>query len=685
MGRQIGYDARALTVNGQRRLLISGAIHYPRSTPEMWPDLMKRSAAAGLNAIETYVFWNLHEQEQGVYDFADRLDLRRFCELAQAHGLDVILRIGPYICAETNYGGFPAWLREVPGVRTRTWNEPFMREMERWVRFVADYMRPYFAPAGGPIIAAQIENEYNLIAATYGEDGQRYRQWAADLGNSLGLGVPWIMCVGGAAGAIETINGFLGHTQLDRHWEEHPDQPAIWTENWTGWYDSWGYPHHVRTSEHVAYGVARFVAAGGTGVNYYMWHGGTNFGREAMYLQTTSYDYDAPLDEFGFVTTKAKHLGRLNRLLREFADVLVGAGRPRSVALGPGQVAYDYGALAFLCNDDETASARVTWGGESFDLPRQSVSVVQGAKVLFETAAIAPEDMVVRAWEPVASAPLAFGFWPEPVPGAGTTAGRLVGALSLTHDRTDYCWYTTRFTAVGGGSGVLSLDGVADVVYVFVDGQPAGSTALPLPCNRGPVGGDDWVQSFALDVEPGEHELTLLCCAVGLIKGDWQIGMQNMADEAKGLFGEATWDGEALPGPWAMAPGLVGEKAGVYGEAGALVAWAPGAGADRPLAWWRAEFARPAGAGPLVVDLSGMTKGLAWVNGRCLGRYWLLPGHGESEGGLRPVVQCAREGEPTQRYYHIPADWLEERNVLVLFEEAGGDPVSIRLLRPAVR
>src|SRR3954462_11493729 len=112
VGYEVGYDSRAVTIDGRRTLLLGGSIHYPRSTPGMWPDLMRRAKEAGLNAIDTYVFWNLHERRRGVYDFSGRLDLVHFLTLAGRHGLNVILRVGPYVCAETNYGGFPAWLRD---------------------------------------------------------------------------------------------------------------------------------------------------------------------------------------------------------------------------------------------------------------------------------------------------------------------------------------------------------------------------------------------------------------------------------------------------------------------------------------------------------------------------------------------------------------------------------------------
>lgn len=190
----VNYDHHALIIDGKRTFLLSGAIHYPRSTPAMWSDLMRRSKEAGLNAIETYVFWNLHEAEQGKFDFSGRLDLIKFCQLAQEHNLYVILRIGPYICAETNFGGFPAWLRDVPDIQMRTLNQPFMDAVAKWVRHLVEYVRPLFAPNGGPIILTQIENEYGLLADRYGDEGQEYLQWAIDFGLSLDPGVPWV-CV----------------------------------------------------------------------------------------------------------------------------------------------------------------------------------------------------------------------------------------------------------------------------------------------------------------------------------------------------------------------------------------------------------------------------------------------------------------------------------------------------------
>ena len=689
--RTISHDARALTINGARVPILSGAIHYPRSTPGMWPDLMKRSRDLGLNAIETYVFWGLHERERGIYDFSGRLDLDRFIEAAAHENLDVILRIGPYVCAEINYGGLPVWLREVPGLQTRTWNEPFMTEMARWVRHIGQRMTPYLAGNGGPIILAQIENEYSLISERYGAAGRRYLQWSIDLGQTLELEIPWVMCFGGMPGAIETINAFYGHEQIGQLVERHPEQPILWTENWTGWYDTWGYPHHVRSAEDEAYAVARFIAAGGTGVNYYMWHGGTNFGRETTFLQTTSYDYDAPLDEFGLPTSKARHLAALHRALKPYWPLLLRSPRPAPRALADGVLAFDYadadGALTFVCNDAPDART-VTLAGAQRALPGKSALLMTGNRVAFATTELQPRDRIKRHMRPVTT-PVATGAWAEPLPsemlGAARPARKIdspVEQLSLTRDNTDYCWYSTvlHVEEGTGARGSLTLAHAADIAHVFVDGALQATTTLPLKEDRGDLNSDATTQRFSLALDSGERRLDLLVCAIGLIKGDWMIGHRNMVDERKGIWGGVAWNDQPLIGNWSLRPGLMGEIL----TAEAAEAWPAPVAADTgaPLRWWRMVFDRPQGGHALAVDLAGMGKGLAWLNGECIGRFWSARAEAPSPRVLSAggALRESGRGAPTQRYYHLPADWLQDGpNVLVLFDETGGDPSSIRI------
>ena len=649
---KVTYDERALIIDGRRTLLLSGAIHYPRSTPEMWPEMMRRSRAAGLNAVETYVFWNLHERVQGTYDFEGRLDLERFCRCAEEHGLHVVLRIGPYICAETNYGGLPAWLRDVPGMLIRTENEPFMREMGRFVTDLCERLDPLFASRGGPIILAQIENEYELIRQSYGEEGERYLRWAIQLGRSFELEIPWIMCLGGVPGALETVNWFYGHEMLPGHRRRHPDQPGLWTENWTGWYDTWGTPHKTRTSENEAYAVLRFLAEGGTGINYYMWHGGTNFGREAMFLQTTSYDYDAPLDEHGLETTKSRHLASLHRALAPHVEALLASDRIEPETLPDGRVSVRYGELVIVCDD----------------VAERAQLIVSGT-VCFDSGQIAPADRVHRSMQPLG----ALGPWTtrrEPLPGERPdepiVRAAPVEQLALTRDEQDECWYS--FVLETAGAGELELSRVADIAYIYVDGQLAASTPHPPSEERGDLDSDAVSQWFALDVCPGTHRLDVLCCAIGLIKGDWQIGKKNMVFEKKGLWGPVRFDGVEL-GEVAIRPGLVGRER------------TPGVLDPGNLRWHQTTFSRPAAGEGFALDLAAMTKGHAWLNGHALGRYWLCPGDGESSAfikGSRAIVGAA-SGEPTQRYLHVPLEWLEDENELLLFEEVGGDPSEVVL------
>ncbi|KAM0953025.1 putative beta-galactosidase [Dioscorea sansibarensis] len=249
---EVTHDGRAIIIDGEKKLLFSGSIHYPRSTPEMWPHLIRKAKLGGLDAIETYVFWNAHEPRRREYNFEGNLDLIRFLKEIKNAGLYSVLRIGPYACAEWNYGGFPVWLRNIPGLQFRTDNKQF----------------ELLAPQGGPIILAQIENEYGNIMKPYGEAGKRYVQWCAKMAESQNIGVPWVMCQQADAPQpmINTCNGFY----CDSFKPNNPKSPKMWTENWTGWFQKWSEAKPHRRAEDLAFSVARFFQTGGTFQNYYM-------------------------------------------------------------------------------------------------------------------------------------------------------------------------------------------------------------------------------------------------------------------------------------------------------------------------------------------------------------------------------------------------------------------------------
>ena len=176
-GAAVSYDALSLIVHGQRRFVSCGEVHYPRSTRAMWPALLDRSKALGLNTISTYVFWNVHEVSRDHWDFTGERDLGYFLDLCQQKGLSVFLRVGPYICAEWNFGGFPQYLRDEPGITIRTMNAAYTARVEIYYRHLAKVVNPRLASNGGPITLVQVENEYTNIAKRYGEAGQEYLRW----------------------------------------------------------------------------------------------------------------------------------------------------------------------------------------------------------------------------------------------------------------------------------------------------------------------------------------------------------------------------------------------------------------------------------------------------------------------------------------------------------------------------
>jgi len=693
---KINYDSRALTFDKKRQLILSGAIHYPRSTPDMWPDLMKKTKDAGLNTVESYVFWNLHEANKRDYDFSGRLNLIKFIEEADKAGLKFILRIGPYICAEINYGGFPLWLREEKGVQFRTWNEPFMREMELWIRYVCDMVKPYLATNGGPIIMAQIENEYVHMQKIAGRNGEKYINWAKNITHELGLDIPWFMCYGAPKGILETINDFNPHVFLDGTVDEylntHINEPAICTELWTGWIDVYGQPHHSRPPESVAYSVARFLAAGGTGINYYMWHGGTNFNREQMYLQTTSYDYDAPLDEFGNITSKYNHLKKLHLLIVKYQDFILNNTPPNPEVLTESVSSYSYEKngriLRFLCNDNLKEEASVSINDKKYKLSAISVKILLDGEIIFDTSILDNDSIIIRNNIALDNKFTSSLFIPEPIPFYGQNAQSdslkissdyPIEQLSLTNDESDYCWYTTIIDIAKSQdeTNILLLEGVADFVYIYIDGVRVAKSGVPC-LSRGTISGEGFNQSFKIKLSSGIHKLSILCCSLGLIKNNSLIGGDNMAEECKGLWGNIYLNGVKVNSKWEIYPKLIGEKSSSFFDnikkRTPLIEKHPG--------WWKLSFNYSKNDIPLILDLTGMTKGVIWLNSNCVGRYWLTKS--EYFGDFKPkdpTIKLEPLGSPSQSLYHLPFEWLKEKNDLILFDENSANPSSVKLLK----
>eukprot|EP00494_Astrolonche_serrata_P028642 UN28909 len=253
---------------------------------------MEFSKEAGINMVQTYAFWNIHEPVFNEYDFeTGRRNITRFLDVCAEAGMLVNLRIGPYICAEWDLGGIPGWIRNIDGMDIRTINQPWQYYMKRFLQKVLDVVQPYLSHNGGPIVLLQVENEYGNVEIAY-PDHTAYIEWCAETAVELEPNEIWMMCVQDDApdSVIHTCNGFYCQDWIKPH--KGKGQPAMFTEDWPGWFTAWGQPRLHRPVEDVSYSVAAWIAMGGSHINYYMWHGGTNFARTAANNFVTSYDYD---------------------------------------------------------------------------------------------------------------------------------------------------------------------------------------------------------------------------------------------------------------------------------------------------------------------------------------------------------------------------------------------------------
>ncbi|MFE1949280.1 beta-galactosidase [Streptomyces sp. NPDC059524] len=301
------------TLDGAPFRLLSGGLHYFRVHPDQWADRLRKARLMGLNTVETYVPWNLHQPRPDRFVLDGGLDLPRFLELAAAEGLYVLLRPGPYICAEWEGGGLPSWLLAEPDLRLRSRDPRFLAAVDDYIERLITPLRSYLATRGGPVLAVQVENEYGA----YGDD-TAYLEDLAALLRRHGVDVPLFTCDqpadlerGALPGILATANfGSRSARHLAELRAARPDGPLMTSEFWIGWFDRWGARHTVRDPDEAARELDELLATGAS-VNFYMFHGGTNFGftngandKHTYRPTVTSYDYDAPLDEAGDPTAK---------------------------------------------------------------------------------------------------------------------------------------------------------------------------------------------------------------------------------------------------------------------------------------------------------------------------------------------------------------------------------------------
>ncbi|VAH66614.1 unnamed protein product [Triticum turgidum subsp. durum] len=629
--RQVTYDGRSLMLDGARRMLFSGDIHYPRSTPEMWPRLIESAREGGLDVIQTYVFWNVHEPIQGQYNFEGRYDLVKFIREIHAQGLYVSLRVGPFIEAEWKYGGLPFWLRGVPNITFRCDNEPYKDEK-------------LYYPQGGPIIISQIENEYKLVEGAFHSRGPPYVRWAAAMAVNLQTGVPWMMCKQDDAPdpIINTCNGLIcGETFIGPN---KPNKPALWTENWTSRYPLYGHDPRYRSPADIAFAVALFIARKkGSFVSYYMYHGGTNFGRFASSYVTTSYYDGAPLDEYG---------KELHAAVKQSEEPLL-SGSYSTYSFGEQQEGHVF----------ETESNCV-----AFLLAPKSISILSSCRrVVFETAKVNAQHglrtaQVVQSLNNVDS----WKIFKEPIPLAinNTThiGHRFFEHLSTTKDETDYLWYLTRYDYRSNGDTqlVLNVESQAHVLHAYINNDYVGSV------HGSHDGPRNIILKTPITLRKGQNSISLLSVMVGSpdsgaymerrIFGVRKVSIQQGDHKSHSLNNEL----------WKHQIGLSGEMNNIYTPEGSSRAqWtAINKSMHLPLIWYKTTFDTPWGNDPVTLNLSSMGKGEVWINGESIGRYW--------------ASFKTPSGQPSQSLYHVPQYFLKPReNTLVLMEEMGGDPLQI--------
>ncbi|WP_103350816.1 beta-galactosidase family protein [Amycolatopsis sp. CA-128772] len=524
-------------LDGRPFRILSGALHYFRVHPDLWADRIDKARRMGLNTIETYVAWNAHAPEPGVFDLSGGLDLDRFLRLVADAGMYAIVRPGPYICAEWDNGGLPAWLFRDPSVGVRRYEPKYLDAVRDYLTKVYEVVVPHQIDRGGPVLLVQVENEYGAFG-----DDKRYLKALAEHTRDSGITVPLttvdqptpeMLAAGSLDGLHRTASfGSGAEARLAVLREHQPTGPLMCSEFWNGWFDHWGAHHHTTPAADSAAELDALLAAGAS-VNLYMFHGGTNFGLtsgandKGVYQPLiTSYDYDAPLDEAGDPTPKYHAFRDVIARYHKVPDTVPPPARPAPTPSGA------------LGDPVRLLDAPDRWG----------------------------------TWEFHEELPAFDDLTPMP-------------QLALL-----------RTAVEGERPGVLTFGEVRDRATVFFDGDLVGTLsrdhherAIPLPRAAG--------------------ELLVLVEDQGRVDYGPRIG------EAKGIIGGASLHGEPLAG-WDVLPFDLAALPSLRPTRPEPVA---GAVAGPVVLRARIDVDEPA---DLFLDTGEWGKGVAWLNGFALGRYW---------------------------------------------------------------
>lgn len=538
--------AEDFLLDGRPLRLVSGALHYFRTHPDAWADRLRTARLMGLNTVETYVPWNFHSPRRGELRLDGPADLGRFLDLAAAEGLHAVVRPGPFVCAEWDGGGLPAWLLAEAGVGVRRAEPRFLAAVEEHFSALLPVVAERQVTRGGNVVLVQVENEYGA----YDEDAdpadrQKYLEALVDVVRGAGIDVPLITCDqaddamlerGGLPGLHRTATfGSRSRERLEVLRRHQPTGPLMCTEFWAGWFDTWGGHHHVPPAGTSAGDLDDLLAAGAS-VNIYMAHGGTNFGttsganHKGVYAPTTtSYDYGAPISEDG---TPGPLFDAFRTVIARHEPVPAEVPAPRASA------------------------------------PTLDVALDHRLDVADATAALGPW----RTWDHLPTADEVEQWTGLVLYAADVTAADRAVVLGEVRDHA-----------------VARLD--RDPVAVL--DRARGDRVVPLPARAG--------------------ELQLLVEDMGRVNYGERIG------EAKGLVGPARTAARGLTA-WRTAALDLEDVTALTAQVRATPATAPDAPVVGP-AFCAGTFDAAPGADHFF-SVDGWGKGLVWVNGWCLGRYW---------------------------------------------------------------
>lgn len=529
-------------LNGDSMVVKAAEIHYPRIPEPYWEHRILSCKALGMNTICLYVFWNLHEQNEGKFNFTGNLDIAKFCRLAQKHGMYVIVRPGPYVCAEWEMGGLPWWLLKKQNVKLRSKDPYYMEKVRLFMIEVGRQLSDLQITRGGNIIMVQVENEFG----SYGID-KPYVSAIRDIVKEAGFtDIPLFQCDWSSNftnNALDdllwTVNFGTGaniEQQFKKLKELRPEAPLMCSEFWSGWFDHWGRKHETRDSEIMVNGIKEMLDKN-ISFSLYMTHGGTTFGwwgganNPAYSAMCSSYDYDAPISEAGWTTPK---YFRLRDLLQNYLPE--GEKLPEPPAPLP---------VITIPNINEWCVAPLF---DNLPKPKQSKD-------------IKPMEMFNQGW------------------------GTILYRTTLKHDVADK----------------LNIDEVHDWAQVFVNGQLIGR----------------------LDRRKGEFSLNLKS---PLKKGD----RLDILVEAMGRvnFGKSIHDRKGITRKVEAVSGnqcielkdwLVYSFPPYY-EFVKNKKYKNGENKKAP-AYYRAKFYLDK-CGDTFLDMQTWGKGMVWVNGHALGRFW---------------------------------------------------------------